>query len=546
MITTKYIDEYIDMYKTGQIELNKERIQLIEWLQETILNRDDLYFDLNMLESYIAFTKKWYFELEPFQKFVASFIFLYQKSNDDNYFKEFFISMARGGGKNGFITSLSHFFISPFHGIKNYNVTLVATSEKQAKTTSFKEMYDCIKENKLDKHFYRTKMEILGRKTNSIFSFNTSNAGTKDGARDGCVIFDEVHQYEDQKIVDVLTSGLGKIKHPRIFYIGTDGFVREQFLDKLKERSKYQLQGDSEDDRLFPFICKIDDKKEVDDISMWQKANPMFCNPMNEYGEGLLLEVKRQYNSLKYSPSARPEFMTKRMNLPEEDLEQTIVPYEEIKATNQEMPDLLFKSCIGGVDYASIRDFAAVGLLFRDGEKYIWKSHSFARKGYLDTARLKAPIDEWEQQGLLTILDEDSINPKHIVNWFIEMRENYGIDRIVADNFRMDLLRPLFKEAGFEIEVIKNPRAIQSLLAPRIIDAFAQRNIIFGDNPLMRWYTQNVAVKRNGRNIEFLKKDEHRRKTDGFQAFVHAMYRADEIVDIDVNEMLDFMESLYS
>ena len=71
MITTKYIDEYIDMYKTGQIELNKERIQLIEWLQETILNRDDLYFDLNMLESYIAFTKKWYSELEPFQKFVA-------------------------------------------------------------------------------------------------------------------------------------------------------------------------------------------------------------------------------------------------------------------------------------------------------------------------------------------------------------------------------------------------------------------------------------------------------------------------------------------
>ncbi|MGY3766937.1 terminase TerL endonuclease subunit [Vagococcus vulneris] len=545
MITTKYIDEYIALYESGQIELNKERIQLINWLKKDILNRNDLYFDLNLLESYIAFTKKWYFELESFQKFVASFIFLYQKSNEDNYFKEFFISMARGGGKNGFITSLSHFFISPFHGVKNYNVALVANSEKQAKV-SFLEMYNCIKDNKLDKHFYRTKLEILGRKTNSTFMFNTSNAGTKDGARDGCVIFDEVHQYEDQKIVDVLTSGLGKVKHPRIFYIGTDGFVRDKFLDKLKERSNYQLQGESEEDRLFPFICRIDDKKEVDNLAMWQKANPMFCNPMSDYAEGLLLEVKRQYKNLEYNPSARPEFMTKRMNLPEEDLEQTIVPYEEIKATNQEVPDLLFKTCIGGVDYASIRDFAAVGLLFRDGDKYIWKSHSFARKGYLDSARLKAPIDEWERKGLLTILDEESINPKHIVNWFIEMRENYGIDRIVADNFRMDLLRPLFQEAGFEIEVIKNPRAIQSLLAPRIIDGFAQKNIIFGDNPLMRWYTQNVAVKRNGRNIEFLKKDEHRRKTDGFQAFIHSMYRADEIVDIDVNEMLDFMEGMYS
>ena len=40
------------------------------------------------------------------------------------------------------------------------------------------------------------------------------------------------------------------------------------------------------------------------------------------------------------------------------------------------------KQCIGGLDYASIKDFAAVGLLFRDGDDYIWKSHSFVRKGF--------------------------------------------------------------------------------------------------------------------------------------------------------------------
>ena len=61
----------------------------------------------------------------------------------------------------------------------------------------------------------------------------------------------------------------------------------------------------------------------------------------------------------------------------------------------------------------------------------------------------------------------------------------------------------------------------------------------------MRWYTNNILVNvRKDGNKEFLKKDEHRRKTDGFQAFVHALWRADEIEEIDIEDSLDFMNSI--
>lgn len=59
------------------------------------------------------------------------------------------------------------------------------------------------------------------------------------------------------------------------------------------------------------------------------------------------------------------EFMTKRMNLPEVDLEKVIAPWKEILATNREIPNLDNQMCIGGLDFANIRDFASVGLLFR-------------------------------------------------------------------------------------------------------------------------------------------------------------------------------------
>lgn len=545
MISHVYIEEYISEYECGNIILNKERIMLLDYLEKYILNRDDIYFDETMIDDYVAFTTKYFFPLAKWEKFITPFIFLRFKEDNSLFYEEFFITLGRGGGKNGFMSSLAAFFTSNKHGIKKYDVSIVANSEEQAKV-SFEEFFDIVDGNAiLQKAYNHRKSGITNNKTRSTFMFKTSNAKTKDGGREGCIMYDEIHEMEGREVVDVFSGGLGKIFNPREFFIGTNGFVREGFYDKLMERCMAVLRGESTDDRIFPFICKLDIAKEVDDESLWQKANPTFELPLSKYAKQLLKKVRTQYKALENNPGGRSTFMTKRMNLPEVDSDKVVASWEDIMATNREMPNLKNKACIGGLDYGSIKDFAAVGLLFRDGDNYIWKTHSFARKGYLDVAKLKPPIHEWEKQGLLTIVDEPSINPKHIINWFVEMREIYGLQKIIADNFRMDLFRPLFEAEGLEYEVVRNPRAAHSLLAPRIEDMFSYQNIIFGDNPLMRWYTNNIAVhtKKDG-NKEFLKKDEHRRKTDGFQAFVHALWRADEIIDIDVSGFLDVFNDL--
>lgn len=58
----------------------------------------------------------------------------------------------------------------------------------------------------------------------------------------------------------------------------------------------------------------------------------------------------------------------------------------------------------------------------------------------------------------------------------------------------------------------------------------------------MRWYTQNVLVviKKDGNKV-YEKKEPVRRKTDGFQCFVHAMFRADEIQENEfILDEIDF------
>ena len=218
----RYVDAYIEDYNTGRIELNQERIELFEYLEREIVPRlesGEIYFNEKQIDDCVGYIERWFFPLEPFQKFLIPFIFLYFKKNNLIVYRKFLYMMARGAGKNGLISGVASFLLTPMHGVKNYNISIIANSEDQAKT-SFHEIYTVIEENaKLERLFYKTKSEILSRQTKSIIKFRTSNGNTKDGLRDGAVIFDEIHQYESNRDVRVHLSGLGKVINPREFYI---------------------------------------------------------------------------------------------------------------------------------------------------------------------------------------------------------------------------------------------------------------------------------------------------------------------------------------
>jgi len=565
-----YVTDYIQSWRDGKIVLNKERILLIEWLEADILTMDNVYFDMQQIEDYIQFTNERYFLLQPFQKFVSCFVFLRYTEDETLVFDEFLIYMARGAGKNGWISSLADFFISELHGIENYNVSIVANSEKQAKT-SFVEVYNKLNSKDEYKGSYKVRKETIENiNTMSVFQFHTSNAGTKDGLRDGCVIYDEIHQYEDSTIVDVFASGLGKVADSRQFYIGTDGYIRDGFIDKIKERAMNILERkvSVEDDSLFPFLCCVDDEEEMHDSTNWEKANPMFHKPLSPYAKTLLRVVTKQYRKLDNDPSGYEEFITKRMNLPKVNLEKNVTTWEKILATNQEydLASLKGRECIGCVDYASIRDFVACGLLFLKQNKYIlpkeltysYVCKPFADKHYAysrDKAegnnkkdhRKFAPIREWEEKKLLKVLDKESMDPFIVVKWFVDMRdkEGWNIKKIIGDNFRMEILRPLFEKEGFEVEVIRNPDAASALLAPKIELAFDEERIIWGDNPLMRWYCNNVLVEINNKGEKTYKKKERvKRKTDGFMMFLYGLWATRDLEDYDVDDTLDALDAL--
>jgi len=531
-----YIDSYIDKIRSGEV-LSSEELKLAMDLVEEKLDNPDVYIDREKIDKGIELIERYFgYKLFDWELFVFALIHCYYKSTDTVVFDEIFIEMGRGNGKNGFISPVAWYLTTHYHGIKGYNIDIIANAEDQAKT-SFDDVYGVLDRTwqKSKNFFYKTKQIIVNLKTNSYIKYNTSNARTKDGKRSGCLIFDEIHEYESWDMIKVFISGFGKKKHSRTFYITTNGYVRGGVLDEMLDLAQRVLSGEIKDIGLLPLIYKLDDKEEVHDPKNWVKANPSL-----PYLPELQKELKKAYAKMKYQPQLAIDFMTKRMNLPAQDNFIVVAPWEKIMATNQPIPydELKGLPCIGAVDYARTTDFASCGLLFKYKGKRYWLEHTFVchKALEIESRPIKFPVQEMADRGLITIIRRDNISAQDISGWFLEQAKKYHIKNIVCDNYRAALLEAEFKEKGLPLTQIRSGPITHAKVAPLIEQIFAEETLVFGDNPTMRWYTNNTCqeVDKKG-NIAYYKIEPKTRKTDGFFALVHALTQDAELEDYTGN-----------
>lgn len=530
----KYIDTYMKDVRTGKVKASKRLIKAMDYI-ETKLNNDDVFIDTKKIDEAVRVIEKYFdIKLLNWQLFIIALVHCYYKSIDMVVFDEFLIVMGRGNGKNGFISPLIWYFTTHIHGIKGYNVEIIANNEDQAKT-SFQDVYEMLEAHwpKMKKGFHKTKQQITSKITKSYIKYNTSNARTKDGKRSACLIFDEIHEYETYDSINVFKSGFGKRKHSRVFYITTNGYVRGGVLDNELRKADDILNGIITDLGYLPLIYEIDDEKEAENEELWEKANPSI-----NYFPDLKNEIKKHWIDAKYRHSAAIEFYTKRMNFPKQDVYAAAVPWEKIEATNKPIPydELKGLQCIGAVDYAQITDFCSVGLLFKHKGMRYWIEHTFVchKALKIESRPIKFPVQEMVDRGLITIVKEDLIKPEYISQWFLEKAKDYHIIDIVADSYRVSLLEDEFKNNGLPLSTCRSGPVTHGQLAPLIESIFAEEKIAFGDNPTMRWYINNTYQELDAKgNITYKKIDPKTRKTDGFFALIHALTKDNELQEAE-------------
>lgn len=528
---TKHLDDWMAIVDDGKQPVNQWTIKNVALLRR-VLTHPDIRVDPERINECIELIEKYRpYKLAPVQRYIHAVISGIFWKDGRIAFRKILLYVARGFGKNSILSDASLYLLSNRHGIRDYNIDIVANNEKQAKT-SFMDVYETIRLNpELDGAFSRTKTLIEFLNTSSELTYHTSNAKTKDGLRPGLVAFDEVEAYEDYSTIKVFTSALGKVPNPRTLILTTDGTVREGVLDDYLDSAKEVLDGTDDDIGFFPFLCNIDTFDEWETEEGWIKSNPMLPHlPV------LMQEYHDSYKEAKKNQQLKLEFLTKRCNFPMVDQTTTPATHEELLTASEPLPDLKGATCIGAIDYAETSDFIGVGLLFKSGDKRYWMHHSFIMEESLKMGIINEDMLRLaESKGCYTVLPGKVADPEYIANWFVDKAKDYRIKKVVGDRFRIAIVKEAFQKAGVPLEEIPSGWVTHNKVAPVVTQLFGKNLLKWGDDPMMRWYTNNTKVVTDDKgNKTFRKIEAKRRKTDGFMALIHALSSESELANNDV------------
>ena len=523
--------EYIELVESGAPRACPEQHALVAMVRKAF-STEDLRVDRQQLDNYLGLQKYFQFRLFPWEKFLVALWDCTYRPDGWPRWKTLFCMVGRGAGKDGLIAFDSACAISPYNPVGHYNVDICANNEDQA-TQPCRDLVEVLEtpkhEVKLKKHFYHTKELIQGRKNKGVMKGRTNNPKGRDGMRSGKIIFNEVHAYENYDNIKVFVTGLGKVDQPRIGYFTSNGDVSDGPLDdKLAQARRILFEGE-DDGGMLPFICCLENRDQVHDPENWYMANPSLA-----YRPTLFQETSDEYKDWLEHPEQNGDFLTKRMGLRAGQKEISVTDYEKVKSTNRPLPDLSGWSCIVGLDYAELSDWAAVNLHFRQGVQRFDINHAWICSQSRTLSRVKAPWRAWAEAGHCTVVDDVSISPDLLTDYIRQAAMVYNVKLLAMDHYRWTLVSESMRKIGFDandknrVKLVRPSDIMQ--VEPVIQECFDRGLFTWGDNPCLRWSVNNTKRVRSSKklgvdtgNFIYAKIEAKSRKTDPWMALVASM-----------------------
>lgn len=458
--------------------------------------------------------------LQSWQHFTVGSIFGWvHKDTGIRRFKEALIFVGRKNGKTTKISGVSLYGVSKDNE-NGAEIHLLANSMKQARLL-FDESKAMIKASPLLKKKFRTLRDAIHfDKTVSKIEPQASDSERLDGLNTHIGVFDEIHEYKDYKLINVIKNSRQSRRQPLLIYITTAGYQLDGPLVAYYEQAVDVLNGDIKDERTFYYIAELDDETEFDKPKMWIKANPNMHVSIN------LNDMIEDWEKAKRTPAERNDFITKRFNIFVDSSEQSFLDYTTLRKNNKEIDydTLVNLPCIGGFDLSDSEDLTSACLEWwneKTGEIIIL-SHSWVTEKKVLMENEKIDYRELEKEGLLTIVKDEYIRKEIVYDWFVELSHTYRVELITYDPAKAFGLVESLNNYGFNTLVVRQGHLT---LGPAVDDAkerFLDGNVIFNNNRLFRWYVNNVKLVEDRNRNKLPQKQGRYRKIDGFAAFLNA------------------------
>lgn len=523
---------------TGKIISGKRRIQACaRFLRELELSEKKSYpwrFDLEkayrpieFMERFLVPTKGAYsrMTLLPWQHFVEANLYGWvSKETGYRRFREGVIIVGQGNGKSTMIAGNAAYGLTK-DGERGAEVYCLANSKDQAKII-FGECTAQVKNSPLlSRHVRTTKMGMYYDPTNSKFEPLATDSRNLDGRNVHLGIFDEIQEYRDYKLINIIKGKTKKRKQPLIIYITTLGTVIDGPLMDF-----YVLGGNILDnsgaiaqraaDRVFVYIDEIDEDDDPDDVRCWGKANPSLGKLLDP--EDLIDEWER----VKTIPAERSNFINKQLNVFTLVDELSFLDVKTVQKNNKviDIKTLEGERCYGGFDLSESEDFTAACLEFPlpEGDFFVLE-HTWLPQKKAKENREKLDLKYMEERGWLTVVPGDYVDYMLVYQWFEEQRQKYAIETVGYDPAKAFLLVQLMAQNGYVMNEVRQGELTLTAPLDNLKERFLDGKIIHNNNALFNWYLGNTKLTKRSANATYLPTRQNKyRKIDGFAALLDA------------------------
>ena len=461
-------------------------------------------------------------ELEPWQAFIIANLFGWKiKETGLRRFRTAYNEVARKNAKSTLSSGIG-LYMTGFDDEGGAEVYSAATTRDQAKIVFNDARHMVNKSPALKRRFGVFRSNIHVESTASKFEPLSSDGNTLDGLNTHCAIIDELHAHKTREVWDVMETSTGARTQSLMFAITTAGFNRQGICYEIREYATKVLGGQVEDDSVFAVIYTLDDGDDWTDESLWIKANP-------NIGVSVRWDdIRRLAKKAKEMPTARNNFLTKRLNV-WVNAETAWLNMEKWERALKLPSEDYLRSlpCWIGLDLANKLDIAAFVIVFKDESKYWLKCRFYLPEDAIEakSRTIGNMYQMWSESGYLTLTEGNIIDHEYIEDDLRDALSEYDVQEIGFDPWgSTQLANKLVSDGAPMVEV---PQTVKNFSeAMKEVEALVMSgNLGHGDNPVLNWMASNVTVKEDKNENIFPNKSHADNKIDGMVALFIAMSR---------------------
>lgn len=430
-----------------------------------------------------------------------------------------YLIVARGAAKSMYASCLQSYFLNA-NAQTTHQITTAPTMKQADEvlspmrvslTRARGPLYKFLREPPLDRtrgpryNVASTKKGIENFLSSSLLEIRPMSKDKLQGLRVSLATVDEWLSCDGREdVIGAIEQGASKRDDYLVVAISSEGTVRNGVGDTIKMELMSILKGEYYSPHVSIWHYRLDDLEEVNDPSLWLKANPNL---------GITVDYETYQSDVERAlkvPSARNDILAKRFGIPLEGYTY-FFPYEE--TIPHKRRDFWQMSCSLGIDLSQGDDFCAFTLLFPLSNG----SFGVKTRCYISSLTLKrlplamrSKYDSFIEEGSLVVLECTILDMMDVYDDFEIYLSNFGYSVLSLGydpyNAQAFIKRWIEENSPYGVEKVPQGARTESVPLGELKTLSEERMLLF-DEELVSFAMGNaVTIEDTNGNRKLVKK----------------------------------------